>query len=232
MSWTQQIFNYCERATDPHFWGEPLNAVTNLAFILAAILAFKHVRKQPHGTCGYFHYILIAVVFLIGLGSGLFHTLATRWSALADVLPIVVFIFLYLYFAMRNYLSLSILASGIGILLFIGLNYVTSTIKCEGGPCLNGTIGYVPALAALVCLGFLSLIKKHKAAISLLTASVVFTCSAIFRSIDISTCPQTTIGHYPVGTHFMWHILNALTLYILLRAAVLYGHTKQEKSEN
>ena len=36
MNWTAYVDGYCERVA-PGLWGEPLNAVTNLAFVLAAI---------------------------------------------------------------------------------------------------------------------------------------------------------------------------------------------------
>ena len=35
MNWTAYIDNYCERLL-PGFWDEPLNAISNLAFWLAA----------------------------------------------------------------------------------------------------------------------------------------------------------------------------------------------------
>ena len=38
MAWTDPIDAYCERL-GPGFWAEPLNAWTNLAFLLAALLA-------------------------------------------------------------------------------------------------------------------------------------------------------------------------------------------------
>lgn len=38
MNWTAYIDSYCERLL-PGFWDEPLNAVSNLAFWLAAMVA-------------------------------------------------------------------------------------------------------------------------------------------------------------------------------------------------
>ena len=39
MDLTRQMDLYCERL-DPGFWAEPLNAVTNLSFILAALFCW------------------------------------------------------------------------------------------------------------------------------------------------------------------------------------------------
>lgn len=38
--------------------------------------------------------------------------------------------------------------------------------------------------------------------------------SLTMRSIDNALC-----GSLPLGTHWLWHLLNALVLYLLLRAA-------------
>jgi hypothetical protein len=89
-SWLTPVDNYCER-TDAGFWSEPLNALTNGAFILAAAFGFCLWRRA--GGRDWPGLWLIAVVLLVGIGSFLFHTLANRWSRLADVLPIAVFIY-------------------------------------------------------------------------------------------------------------------------------------------
>jgi hypothetical protein len=36
--WSTPVDLYCER-TDPSFWAEPINALSNLSFLLAAWLA-------------------------------------------------------------------------------------------------------------------------------------------------------------------------------------------------
>ncbi len=46
MNWNAQLFNYCERGTDPSFWAEPLNALSNGAFIAAAVFAAVHLAKE------------------------------------------------------------------------------------------------------------------------------------------------------------------------------------------
>jgi hypothetical protein len=51
----------------------------------------------------------------------------------------------------------------------------------------------------------------------LLQAALIFSLSLFFRSIDGAVCPA-----WPAGTHFLWHILNALVLGVLIRAAVLH----------
>ena len=80
MDWNAQVDGYCERLA-PGLWAEPWNAVTNLAFVLAAIWVWRRGGDVPVR-------VLAAILFVIGIGSGLFHTFATRWAGVADVLPI------------------------------------------------------------------------------------------------------------------------------------------------
>ena len=49
-----------------------------------------------------------------------------------------------------------------------------------------------------------------------IAGAAVFAASIIFRSIDQSICAAV-----PLGTHFVWHTLNGLVLYLLLRGALL-----------
>ena len=112
MDWTATIDGYCER-TDSAFWSEPVNAVTNLAFIVAAIVMWTRTRGLPAGQ------MLSALLFLIGVGSGLFHTFATGWAAVADVAAIVAFTLAYLYLANRDFLEWPIWMSGLGTLAFL-----------------------------------------------------------------------------------------------------------------
>jgi hypothetical protein len=44
-----------------------------------------------------------------------------------------------------------------------------------------------------------------------------------FRTIDYEVCRWAVRGARGVGTHFLWHILNAVVLYVLLLAAIRQG---------
>jgi len=46
----------------------------------------------------------------------------------------------------------------------------------------------------------------------LLLACGLFAASLLFRTIDQAACEWTR-----VGTHFLWHILNAVVLYLCVR---------------
>ena len=204
---------YCER-TGPEFWSEPVNAITNFAFIISALFIAKLIRDQlRQGNRDVVSWIFCALIFIIGVGSWLFHTHATRWALLSDVIPIGIFILLYTWYALRRFAAATVLVSGAGVVIVL-------TIAAAVPP-LTGFRGgsYVAALVAMVAIGvFLHFSRGHVAGSALLLAAAVFFVSLTLRTVDLPLC-----GQFPMGTHFAWHLLNAVVLFIVARAMVLYG---------
>src|SRR3979411_2505706 len=99
MAWSEPLSLYCER-TDASFWAEPVNALTNLAFLVAAAAAYLAWRRSTARDP--FALALIGVTVAIGLGSFAFHTLATRGAVLLDVIRIAIFVPGYLLFSLRR----------------------------------------------------------------------------------------------------------------------------------
>lgn len=76
MDWHRIIDQYCERVgTNPDFWGEPVNAITNAAFLVAALWVYREALKR--NRLDLLSGLLCTNVFFIGIGSFLFHTHAT-----------------------------------------------------------------------------------------------------------------------------------------------------------
>ena len=114
MDWTRQVDSYCERV-DPSYWAEPINALTNLAFLLAAWVVWRRVRDTGDRMA----YALCAVLAAIGVGSYLFHTHATVWAGVLDVLPILMFVLLYIFAANLHFWGLGPTAAlGVTLLFF------------------------------------------------------------------------------------------------------------------
>lgn len=80
--------SYCERV-EPGLWAEPLNAVSNAAFLVAAIAVWMAGRQASTRTLS----VLIGLIFL---GSAAFHTTATQWGAAMDSGFILVFLLYYI----------------------------------------------------------------------------------------------------------------------------------------
>lgn len=234
-----EIFRYCERGQDAGFWAEPINAVSNGAFIIAAIVAAAMLARTRPAREAAWEWLLVAVLFAIGVGSFLFHTYATRWAAVADVAPIGVFMFAYLGYALRRFLALPWLAVAAGLALFAYAMQLADGIECRvtlvsvveaaRGPCLNGTAAYTPAFGAMLLIGLVLAMKRHPAARYLLGAAGVFLVSMLFRTVDFEVCALTRFAGRAIGTHFMWHILNATTLFLLALAAIRHGRAQVSK---
>ncbi|HUS97031.1 MAG TPA: ceramidase domain-containing protein [Hyphomicrobiaceae bacterium] len=223
-----QIFAYCERGTDPGFWAEPLNALSNAAFLVAALLAWWLWRQRQPDARRAVDLALVVLVAAIGTGSFLFHTFATRWAAIADVLPITVFMLAYMAYALRRFLVLPWIWVAGGLAVFMAALSSAEWLVCGGsGRCFNGSAGYFPAVAALAVMGVWLSVRRHPAAVSLIWAGGLLALSLIFRTIDWSVCEQTRfLTASPWGTHFIWHLANGTLLYVLLRAAIVHGEAK------
>ena len=209
MDWGRAVDLYCER-NDPSFWAEPFNAITNASFLIAALVSFTQWRRA--GANDWPLLALIVVTAAIGAGSFTFHTVATSGAAKFDTIPIAVFIYGYLLLALRRFLGFSLLVS-LGVLLaFSALNYIEGQLVPRGA--LNGSHAYLPALGALLAVAWLT--RRQPARRWLFAAAGTLAVSLTFRSIDMAVCDAL-----PLGTHFLWHSLNGLALYLLLRAALM-----------
>lgn len=208
-------FGYCERG-DSAFWAEPLNAVTNGAFLMAAGLALLlwlgSARRDGPSA------LLIVLVAAIGVGSFLFHTMPMRWTLLADVVPIQFFAFSYFGLALRRYLDVPLWLAVIGTLGFVGFALGLSGLLAPLLPFARGSAGYAAFVLALF--GVAALVARREGAsptaVLLAAAGAIFALSLTLRSLDGVACATV-----PFGLHWLWHVLNAVVLYLLLRAAIL-----------
>ena len=201
MDWNAQIDGYCERV-DFSFWAEPINAVTNLAFIIAALILWRLIRVQEMPLA----LALTAILAVIGLGSFLFHTFATQWASAADVLPILIFILVYVYVANHAYWGFKPLPSlGLTLLFF---PYAAATVPLFNSlGFLGSSAGYAPVPVLIYAYAFLLRNRLPEVAKGLAIGATILVVSLTFRTVDTPLCEGI-----PIGTHFMWHILNGIML--------------------
>lgn len=208
MDWSAPIDLYCER-TGPSFWAEPVDALTNAAFLIAAGAAYLQWRRN--GGRDTPALLLILLTAVIGVGSFGFHTLATRGAVLLDTVPIAVFIYSYLFVALRRFVGLG---TGAALAVLLGFAIVAFGETAIVPPAtLNGSHAYLPAFAAMLVIGVL--MWGRAAGPWIIAATACFAVSLVFRSLDLVVCAD-----WPIGTHFIWHIANAAVLYLLLRAVL------------
>ncbi|WP_108661998.1 ceramidase domain-containing protein [Acuticoccus kandeliae] len=220
MNWNEAIDNYCERL-GPEFWAEPWNAVTNAAFVIAAIIAIVVAHRR--GRLDPAIWVLITITALVGVGSFLFHTFATRWAVMADVIPIQLFILAYFVLAVRRFAGMAWWGAGLATVGFVAFSIVGGRVLDPVlGPVLNGSEGYLPPLAALFVVGFAIRATVHKSAgTALMIAGCIFALSLTFRTVDMAVCPT-----FPRGTHFLWHTLNGVLLGYLMIAMARFGRLR------
>jgi Ceramidase len=234
MTFGEHVFLCCERGTDTALLAEPINAASNAAFLLAGWVGLQLVLWRPPEERNADLFLLPVLVLFIGFGSLAFHLYADRGTALADVVPIAVFMLVYLGFALNRFLRVPPGFSVLAVIGFMAMMALTSQVQCTGGavgflgeaadgakPCLNGSVFYLPALIALIVVGLLLREREHKAAPWLLWAAAIFAVSLTLRSLDLALCDKVLIDGRKVGTHFAWHTLNALALFLLLRASLV-----------
>ena len=201
MDWFREIDGYCERL-DPGYWAEPVNAVTNFAFVVAAAIMAARLRGAGLPIAR----ILAGLLALIGLGSYLFHTHAQAWSAATDVAFIALFILVYLFAASRDYLGLSPLWSGGTVLLFFPFAALLTPVFSML-PVLGVSAGYLPVVVLIALYGVLLRNRLPELARGLWIGAGLLFVSITLRSLDMPLCDAL-----PIGTHFGWHILNAIML--------------------
>lgn len=207
--------SYCERAGDAAMLAEPINAITNLFFILAAMLAARAIFRLPPATIQsrLDLWLLAAMLFAIGLGSGLWHLRPNGSTLLMDVIPITLFIHIYLIAAMRRLLQFS----WVRVIFWWGVYMAASVLAQIALPpdLLNGTIMYIPTYLTLIALTVAVQKRDAASGTMLLRMLAVWTLSLTFRTLDSTLCAAL-----PIGTHFLWHTLNAYMLYHLLMLLV------------
>jgi hypothetical protein len=200
---------YCERL-EPGLLAEPLNALTNGAFLVAAWWLQRLARRSGGSDRGVL--ALAALALAIGIGSGLFHTFATGWALAADVVPILLFQLLFLLLYLRRQVGLpSAPAAG------LCLAFLLACLAGRSVPAaLNGSLAYAPTLAVLALLGWHQLHSRQSWL--LLAATGLFSLSLLLRSLDNALCPL-----WPIGTHLFWHLLNAAVLVLSGQALLAAG---------
>lgn len=210
----REIDGYCERL-GPEYWAEPVNAVTNAAFVIAALWMWRRGAGVPMART------LAVVLGVIGMGSYLFHTHAQVWSAIADVAPIAAFILLYIFAINRDVWGMRTGWAVGATALFVP--YAAATIPLfQHVPVLGLSAGYLPV--PLLILIYAGLLWRQNPAIArgFVIGAVILLVSLTARSVDEMLCPRL-----PLGTHFLWHILNGVMLGWMIEVYLRFIRTRE-----
>ncbi|HHE31082.1 MAG TPA: hypothetical protein ENL07_00200 [Chlorobaculum parvum] len=209
------LYNYCERSGSGLF-DEPVNLLTNLSFIVAA--AFVYLLLRDRGQFNPGNILLLTLVVFIGIGSALFHSFATEWARLLDVVPILLYQLAFLWLYMQRVAQLGTfsrvaLAGGFLLVSLYALSF-------KG--VLNGSVMYLPAILSVMAVAVFHYSRKKIEPMLGWYALLVFALSLFFRTLDVALCPV-----WPLGTHFVWHLLNGVLLYLTSRIIIVNSGLQQ-----
>lgn len=205
MDWTRAIDAYCER-TDASYWSEPVNALTNLAFIVGALVMWRRSRGLIAGRT------LSAILLLIGIGSWLFHTHATAWAATADTTPIMAFTLLYIYLANRDFLGWPRWVAVAGAVAYIPYTAALTPLFAAL-PFFGISSFYWPLPLLIFAYALFLRVRAPQTARNIAIGATILCLSLTARSVDLPACDTL-----PFGTHWLWHLLNALMLSWMIEA--------------
>jgi hypothetical protein len=199
---------YCER-TGPGLWGEPFNAVSNVAFLVAcAVLLWLVWRTRPPVSV----WLLPILLGVVGLCSLSFHTFATPFTEALDSLSILAYVLVGLTVILHWMWGVRWRLAWLATPAFVGFAAAVDAplIGFAGPDAALG--GYLPALLGLIGVGVALRFRADLARYGtwLLWDSVVLAVSLTARTVDRPLCTDI-----PTGTHFVWHCLNAVVLCVI-----------------
>lgn len=200
---------YCESGIGL-FYTQPINTVSNVALLISAYLAFRFIKTNHVNNKAI--KILPFIIAITGVGSMLWHGIPGPLTNFADTLPLSTFVLVSLFLFLGKLLGKKALVWKI----FLAFTLIEIPFIFHIIPSFNGFLPYsiILLFGAFI---FYGLIRKHKELTSdLIVIISLFATALVFRTLDLTICSS-----FSIGTHFIWHISNALVLYLVVRALVL-----------
>ncbi len=207
-----EIGIYCERVIAGD-WQEPFNTISSLAFVVAGLLGLSLCFKI---SGDFLRVVMSLFVGVIGVSSFLLHKSGVPIPLAYDIIPVLLFdVCASWAIISRGYKTdpfATLLLVGFVVLTSVALSPVSRTL----GFYFSGIehLGFV--LWMLLFAVVLSLRGMLNSGATLFLASAALLTALWFRSIDIEQCID-----YTHGTHWLWHVANAIGIYLIIRGVPL-----------
>lgn len=221
---TRAIEMYCER-TSAAWDAEPLNAVSNAAFFIAAWAAWRLNERHPSAEFSGAIRALCIIIAVVGAGSLTWHVVATRWAEWADVIPILVFMIAYCWLILTAFFRCPWWLKTLAACLLFAATFYLESDKFE--KMLWGGAMYLPTLVFLMAAGAGIWRRNASAGKAFYAAAGLFVLSFTARTLDKPMCDAL-----PVGTHYFWHLFNAGVLFLLVRTVIVHAPASEEEISN
>ena len=196
---------YCETGQMLGLLHEPLNTVTNAAGLIAVFFIYRLLRK--HGA-PWFIYPFLALMLASVLGSFFWHGtrsgIALSFDTLPGIAALCFFTFVWaseLWNRWRGYAFVTVFVLAVAIAAFLPIPFMFRF--------------FIPVILLSLFLIGISFRRDKKAGWFGVGMLCVLLLSAGFRTIDLAACP-----YLPIGTHFLWHLLNPLGIYLAVLVLV------------
>lgn len=207
--------NYCERLSDV-IWAEPINALSNGAFLVSAFAVHSLLKKHKLG--GYYA-ILPFQLGIVTLGSLLWHTVRNPFSQILDGGLLYIFIATLVLFLLK-------LLSGRWVFACMG---VVSIVVLQVAiflflPALRDTpIRHVVALLIFGVIAVWTVKKMRRVSPNMVIALSCYVMAIVAKAFDLPLC-----SFIPIGTHFLWHVFGAVAGYYSVAALVEMDNSLKE----
>lgn len=196
------IPTFCEQIA-LGFIAEPLNAFSNLAFILAAIGIFKLLAINKIQKLEY--KLVLLLVFLTGVGSFLWHATRTPFGLILDAVPTALSFTLVTFIFLEKLISNKALALLI-VLILLPTRFIVSSFASTD--VISSLIRHSINAGGFLIMILWAFKKYGRIALEGFGVLAIYLLAIIMRMIDSPIC-QT----FQTGTHFLWHIFSAVAAY-------------------
>ena len=210
---------YCGRHGSGLF-DEPQNSFSNVAFLLGALLAYRAWRAS--GSSERFILVLVLMLGAIGVGSFTFHSYPIPATLYVDLVPIQIYILAVLAYTLNRILLCTWRTAALIVLGFALLRQAWLYLVPQG--LLGGGVTHIPTLLALLI--FIVVLARRGLLVwrYLVAGAACYSIALFVRSWDVPLC-----NAYPLGLHWLWHILTALAATLVLIG--LIHSRRQTRSE-
>jgi hypothetical protein len=214
---------YCERDL-PGWFAEPLNTVTGLAYLVSAWQAWRQLERARWREQWDLH-LLAGLIAFVGVASMLWHASGSAWLHWFDAAAVAAFVIAYWQvFLVR--------VSGMGWIGLAGAWVLTGAwlalfYLALPELFLGSTLAYAPLLGLLLVAVAMSARINRRLARDLLLASVLFVLAMVVRAADQLLCEWVI-----VGTHWLWHLLIAGLLFVLVDGMIRHARLRENQAGN